>query len=69
MAVLPVVELPIEKKSAEASPSVDKKESIDLLRALMTAVPVHQPVAPEYPKPQIPVDQPDYYSEPTVNYD
>jgi hypothetical protein len=39
------------------------------MRSLMESIPVRKPVVVEPPKPQIPVDQPDYYSEPSINYD
>lgn len=59
--------LDVEKKSA-ASPLVDKKQAFEELKAMMAAVPVKRPVVTYQPPPKI-EDQPDYYSEPTVNYD
>lgn len=60
--------LDVEKKSAEASPVDEKKQAFEELKALMAAVPAKRPVVAYQPPPVI-VDQPDYYSEPTVSYD
>ncbi len=38
-----------------------KRQTIEELKAMIAATPAHKPVVPQYPEPQIPVDQPDFY--------
>jgi hypothetical protein len=58
---------PVEKKSAEAAPVLDKKTEIDDLRHLLTPVEKSPSILPVWPVKA--ENQPDPYSEPTTNWD
>lgn len=59
--------LDVEKKSAVPSELIEKKQVFEELKALIGSAPTRRPVAGYQLPPK--EDQPDIYSEPTVNYD
>ncbi len=57
------------RKKLDPSYEPAKRETIEELKARISAIPSHKSVSPTYEKPPTAEDQPELYAEPTLDYE